>query len=114
MSKSILIGKKLCIRKYTEKSSKNDDKLETKSSNNNETKIDTKQNDIDQLARKKLLEDAQRVSELSKTIGISAAIKKPKLENKLFVANVIRHTHFSNESKLKRLQDQDKPKKRNK
>jgi hypothetical protein len=57
------------------------------------------------LAKAKLIEDAKRVSNLSKSLGISAAVKKPIGTDKSFLINVLHHVHGSNVSKdLKRLQ----------
>ena len=101
MSKpTILVGKRLCFKRYVKKEE------EKKTNNTNQTNENlklkcesTKDNELEELAKKKLISDAKRVSELSHKIGIAAAIKKPKIENKLFLANVIRQAHFSNESK---------------
>ena len=94
MSKLILVGKKNGLQRYINKESlKSNPEVKNAA---DETKND---DDLTKIAKRKLIEDAKRVNEVSDKIGMSAAVKKPKLENKTFLANVVRQAHFSNESK---------------
>ncbi len=71
-----------------------------------DTNITDKDEDdkLNELARKKLVEEAKRVTNLSKSVGISAAVKRPIGADKSFLTNVIGHVYRSNVSKdLKRL-----------
>ena len=105
MSKTIFIGKKFGFKRYVKKENDNETNekehdLEVQEEKVQENDKTNKTNDdLTKIAKRKLIEDAKRVNEISDKIGISAAVKKPKLENRLFLANVVRQAHFSNESK---------------
>ncbi len=96
MSKLILVGKKNGLKRYINKDVESLKPNEEAKKAVEETKND---DDLTKIAKRKLIEDAKRINEVSDQIGISAAVKKPKLENKTFLANVVRQAHFSNESK---------------